>query len=80
MVKIVIIYLFFVYFFNTSIFIHFWQLKTAVFQRVSNTFCRIAYIFKSVLAVRLRALQVDTSLTETAAYLVGASVKKRKKF
>ncbi len=32
MVKILIIYLFFVYFFNTSVFIHFRQLKTAVFQ------------------------------------------------
>jgi hypothetical protein len=31
-VKILIIYLFFVYFFKTSVFIHFWQLKTAVFQ------------------------------------------------
>jgi len=32
-----------------------------------------------VLAVPFEVLQVDTSLTETAAYLVGASVKKRKK-
>ncbi len=31
-VKILIIYLFFAYFFNTSVFIHFRQLKTVVFQ------------------------------------------------